>query len=349
MAKVGTNQQLDVMTYKISDAFAAVLREQREELNRQFVAKSHFTGGLSGADFRQVLADLVDPIVASVAEVMPECTRGVATELFELSLELVGAGALGQGATNSAIARVWSNLLPTIPRLMSRDARVVAGSLSNAAFHISRCQPDRSELWFTTMHRLVEQCDGVPKLLDCAAIAAWRSGMVQYRNAAIAAAAKLPATLACLALGIPADADQDLPATLTHLQTSPWHNPQIKHDPPTLQLTRRVGDFRGFGGPFLRPPLVCGTASRLFVSDGTATWELLADCFGTLFHRLGDANIFRTQQKQSTRAPRPNRHGKLTWQGFCVTLPVQATLACNDHTLLVATPDSHRIDLYAAI
>ena len=175
--------------HTVSHAFAIALRDEREQMNQRFAAQSHLVGGLDSDAFTSHLATIVDPIVSSVAEILPECARSVATELFDLSLELFAANALGPRATSSDVAQVWTRVLPRVPHLMSRDAAVVAGALSNAAYNVGRTPGARVEFWLQQMSALAKVCETVPRLLDCGTILAWRSGLVQYRQPALEAAA----------------------------------------------------------------------------------------------------------------------------------------------------------------
>ena len=85
---------------QLSTAFATVLQSERELLNSRFAAQSHSYAGIDGQAFLYHLAEVVDPIVDAVDQILPECTRTVAIELFDLSLGLFGANAIGPAATS---------------------------------------------------------------------------------------------------------------------------------------------------------------------------------------------------------------------------------------------------------
>ena len=319
----------------MSDAFLSILRDQRDEMNRRFAAQSQLSGGLDGEGFLKHLAETMAPIVDAVSDVLPECSSRVATELYDLSLELFASNAIGPHAATREIQRVWTDILPRIPQLMSRNSAIVAGSLSNAAFNVARADGGRIDFWLREMITAATACDSVSRLLDCGTVLAWRAGMVQYRSAAIEAAAGLPHPLAVITLGLADDTGAaGLPHVLDHLRRSPWHAaelPESPHDPPT-QVARTLGEFRGFGGQFLRPPIVAADDDDLFVTDENSTWKLLADCYGSLLHRVGGRDAFPKTRRAAISA-----------RDKFPELAESASSAHTRDTLAVTYGDSHRI------
>lgn len=113
-------------------------------------------------------------------------------------------------------------------------------------------------------------------------VAAWRSGLVRYRDAALDAARSLPAPVARAALSLPTtDADArtdsaDLRAVLDRHAADPWWWPaaaptgepadtrwvRLPGAPGPAQVLGRFGGFRGFGGPWRSPALVVGADAR---------------------------------------------------------------------------------------
>ncbi|UKJ62474.1 hypothetical protein H1Q78_11840 [Cellulosimicrobium cellulans] len=113
-------------------------------------------------------------------------------------------------------------------------------------------------------------------------VAAWRSGLVRYRDAALDAARSLPAQVARAALSLPAtgaDAPTgpaDLRAVLDRHAADPWWWPaapqsderggtrwvRLPGAPVPAQVLGRFGGFRGFGGPWRSPALVVGADAR---------------------------------------------------------------------------------------
>ena len=145
-------------------------------------------------------------------------------------------------------------------------------------------------------------------------VAAWRSGLVRYRDAALAAARSLPEPVARAALSLAPGGGgagaADLGAVLERHAADPWWWPgRVDGDLPTVRLRGvaeparvlgRFGGFRGFGGPWLSPALVVGADARhpalrwtlLSPAAGgtgadaaTDEWTLVADAHGSLVAR----------------------------------------------------------------
>lgn len=119
-------------------------------------------------------------------------------------------------------------------------------------------------------------------------VAAWRSGLVRYRDAALDAARSLPEPVARAALSLPASGAggasgtvgtvdaANLRAVLDRHAADPWWWPAVGPGdepagarwvllpgaPGPAQVLGRFGGFRGFGGPWLSPALVVGTDAR---------------------------------------------------------------------------------------
>ncbi len=329
---------------QLPEIFAAILREQRDELNRRFVAQAHLAGGIDGEAFLNHLAKRVAPIVQSVADVLPECARGVAIELYDLSLELFAANAIGPSAPTPEIQQVWTDILPSIPKLLSRDAAVLAGSLSNAAFNVARADGGRIDFWLGEMSRLAGACDSVTGMLDCGKILAWRAGMVQYRIAAIDTAGAMPHALAVMALGLSNDVQPiSLKEQLEYLRCSPWHclESTERTSDPQPKYVRTIGDFRGFGGQFMRPPIVARRNDELFATDGLSTWQLLADCYGSLLYRIGGRDAFPQTHSRDRDERVDFARSKLP------ELSASASSASICNTVVATYVDSHRITIVA--
>jgi hypothetical protein len=118
-------------------------------------------------------------------------------------------------------------------------------------------------------------------LLAAGQVAGWRSGMAAYRTDALAVAGRLDPALAAAALGMPTDGWEPA-AFLARLRDDPWFDPAAPAPvegggprPPAA-----VGSFRGFGGPFVRPPTLAVVAGRVLATDGDDWFAVFADAFG---------------------------------------------------------------------
>lgn len=333
-------------------ALAAALRADRELLNQRFAARQRAGARIDEPAFQEHLRTTVNELVRGVAGVQPERVRAVVQSLFDLSLDLFAAGLLGPRTKHPHVAAAWRVVLPCAARLLARDPTRLAGCLSNAVDYLAAQPLARPTAWIESMKDLSPHCDSVPLWLEVGKVAAWRAGLVQFRPAALKLLRELPPALAKRSLGVSDDVPE--PAwreRLDRLDSDRWYSPAADWADAgrTLRLVRTAGGFRGFGGPCLRPPHVAAHNGELLVSDGDATWQLLADMFGTFWHRLPAA-----ASKPSDAATASNvsldSAGRIAWDGMQATFAELAgagSFACDGHTLAVTLPTSHHVFLVA--
>jgi hypothetical protein len=195
-------------------------------------------------------------------------------------------------------------------------------------------------------------------LLLAGQAAAWVSGMAHYRLAALDVCARLdPALLSAIFELSPR---ASMVETVDHLRSDPWWKPgqaqALAPSRPEIRVVARAGGFRGFGGPFLVPPVVTGSEDTAFLvseavpGEETRTWRLYADCFG--------ATLVRGVPAGSAQSVQPR--GKIS---FSIGGEVRTTTARkvfpqlagasgsaeNGATLAVSLPFSHHITLVAQV
>lgn len=265
-------------TPAITGAFAEVLRSDRAELNARVAAVRQSAPALDPDTVTSVLRDLVAPVVEAAEAAVPGSARRVGIELFDVALELAVSGR-----TAGIVATVWTDLLPAAAAAVAVAPRRVVGALCNAVVTLDTARGARAEEWCGRMRALAGTGADPDVLLRGGQVAAWRCGMAGYRAGALA----LARTLDPPALAAVLDVDA---AGLDALGADPW---------ATAGGTRlagpvRVGGFRGFGGPFVRPPfLEAGFDARtgaVVANDGDERWLVVADGFGWAVGRAGEGS-----------------------------------------------------------
>lgn len=254
--------------------FHSVLAARRERYNQQFRLARHHARGLDPAEFLTHLRDVVGPIVDAV----PDDPEPVCDALVELSLALAQRGRLG---TSGAVVEGLRRLLPAIPNLVAAEPRRLPVAVVNSLHHLDVSPTGDPAGWIDTMLELHQHTAGVPEFLDAGAVAAWRRGLAQLRDAALATASRLPEPLVRIALATKSTVDVE------RLAADPWLDPGLtEHAGDVLLLARRIGGFRGFGGTFGRPPTVSTSDGRWYASDGEDAWRVHADRFGVSLGRV---------------------------------------------------------------
>ncbi len=347
------------MTVELADgsgihpSFADALRADRESLNRRFALRQQAGARIDETAFQGHLRTTVNDLVQSVAATQPERVRAVAGSLFDVSLDLFAAGLLGAQVKHSHVIAAWHEVLPRATRLLARDPAGIAGCLSNAVDFLAAQSGSRPREWIQSMCNLSPHCDSVQQWLDVGKIAAWRAGLVQFRSAALGLARRLPPKLAARSIGFPDDVTElTLHDRLDRLEADRWMFPNSAETAEAgrfLRIVCTTGGFRGFGGPCVRPPIVVAKDGELLVSDGTASWQLLADVFGTLWHRVSSFPAKNASSAGSSNAAIDSR-GLVDWNGLkqpFTELAEPSSFACDGQTLAVTLPTSHLVFLVA--
>lgn len=258
--------------------FQAVLAERRDTYNARFRLARRGARSLDPQAFLAHLREVVGPVVDAAPDPTP-----VADALVDLSLRLAARGRLTAG---DAIDDGLRRLLPALPGFLAADPRRLPVAVVNALHHLDASPAGDPAGWIDTMITaagLLDPATDGPALLDTGAVAAWRHGLAQLRDAALTTARRLPTAPLGVALRTDSTVDS---ALLDQLTGDPWLDPAVTDEAPVLLLARRVGGFRGFGGAFARPPRVSTSDGRWYASDGDGCWRVFADRFGVSFRRV---------------------------------------------------------------
>jgi hypothetical protein len=338
---------------EIHPALAEALRADRETLNQRFAQRQRAGARIDETAFLEHLRTTVNTLTGDVARVQPERVRAVVTSLFDVSLDLFAAGLLGAKTKHPHVNAAWREVLPNATALLARDPTRVAGCLSNAADHLAAHAGARPAEWIELMRKLSLHCDSVSQWLDGGKLLAWRAGLVQYRSAALRLARAMPWKLAAPCFNVPEGmTESDWDKQLDRMETDRWFAPaagKAAEASRSLRLVRTTGGFRGFGGPCLRPPTVTENDGELFVADGNASWQLLADAFGTLWQPVPTPAAKSRVSGARSKAMLDSR-GRVGWDGMSqefAELADASSFACDGQTLAVTLPTSHHVFLVA--
>lgn len=334
----------------LSGPLADILERDRDTFNAMFVAARHRDGNLEGEAFGHHVVEVLDPIVRAVAKDLAEMAQTVTKALYELSLQLFGSALLGAQAKYPAIVDAWRRLLPRLPRMLGREPIRLAGAITNAVYNLSQTPGVQPRRWIDGMIELSGHCGSVASLLDAGKVLAWRVGMAQYRKSALALLGCMEPSLALRVLELPDSMDPaTLKSTLERLALNRWVTPGDalagRVDPSRVRLCCQSGAFRGFGGVFIRPPIVACQDGQLLVSDSQFTWLLLADVHGVVLHRLGESSLDPGRAADGVTL---DPMGNVRWDqatGALGELAGWSSAACDGQTLAVTVPTSHHVFL----
>ncbi|NCT90162.1 hypothetical protein GXB85_04235 [Cellulomonas sp. APG4] len=288
----------------------AAVRRRRAALNE--VLRRAAAQGAAPEDLLRTTAEVAG-LVRGLEVALPE-------DRFDATLEaLVGSAAAlcaqGRAGAHGPEHRALAVAATAVPWL-AVDPRPVVGAMVAAAPTVAR-QGDL-DAWLRRVAAAATAEQGVTAGADLAArvrsvvvVAAWRSGLARFRDAALAAVDELPRAVAVAALDLPAELAADPSrlgeAVLTPHRADRWWWPGSRTAPGVLA---RHGGFRGLGGPWLRRPVVLGWVGPAeggpgwLVEADDVAWLVVADVHGSAITRFGDAAADGV-----TGRPRPPAHG----------------------------------------
>ncbi len=334
----------------IDGPLAEVLERGRERFNARFVYARQLNRRLDPAEFAELLIAVVDPIVREAARKAPDSVDRVTEALYDISLELLGRECLGNTPRVSSVDRVWRTFLPAIPHLLVQEPRRVAASISNAVYNMALEPSVRAECWIEAMSKLAFLCEDAATFLKAGQVTAWRCGMAHYRDGALAVWRELPDNLMQAVLDLPTgQASPDREELFTALSDT-WGIVNAPEEPGKNKLTvqKKVGGFRGFGGPFICPPEVTVADGVLYAYDSEFCWSIHADRFGATFQRFG--KDIPTDAGPGNRNFRVDQDGAVVKNKTTTRFPIFRTctsFASTDATLAVTLPRSHLVFLVA--
>lgn len=322
-----------------SPALAGVLQRRREELNARFRQARLQNRGLDEEAFRRHLLMCVDPLATLLSEELEQPRLdSLFVDLYDLSLTLVSREFAGPGARHPWITMVWCELLPDARSAVVTGGADFVAAMCNAIHNVAGQPGADPHTFLLTMIAAANTTTSADLLLEAGRVAAWRSGLAFFRDAALAAWRSLPDELRRVTLAIPDDVSCD--EAEAHLADDPWSGPDGKRRREEV----RLGGFVGFGGPFAAPPEVETIDGRLYATDGRRWFAVDVDAFGATVRPLASRPEGRTTAGRARLGA-----GKLTGADGTrkVDYPEPTSQASTNDTLAATRVDSHFITLWA--
>ncbi|MEP3891344.1 MAG: hypothetical protein ABJN69_12870 [Hellea sp.] len=315
----------------LSPPFKTQLRALRTVLNERVETVRHSPSGLDTEAFSEFLEQGLDPIVRAAAQTSPERLPVIVDELFTMALSVVSTNHAGPGARQDYVNQLWRDVAPSLTALIAHDPIESLGALTNAMIKVAGDRGIDSDGWLKLIGETAPDADNVAALKSLGVIAAWCSGGVKLRGAALAAADGLPEDLACKAVGAPKRAKWD--EVRGRIEADMWWRPDGVGSSGHV-----VGGFAGFRGSFLEPPLVEAAEEGFWVLSGERCFHLIADGFGAYLEPV-DLEAFETTGAQT--------HPKTTHNpAWAKLFPAQdLSLAQNAHSVAASSPHSYSIHI----
>lgn len=289
--------------------------------------------GFNVEAFRTFVSSDLDALAVAVDKEAPEQVAEVVRIAYSVALDLVGQGLLGGEARLPWVGQAW-RLAPLCARLVASAPQDILATLTNAAVTLGSTPGVRPAQWLDLMQSAVPLCEDLKMLRLAGAVCAWRSGMVQLREAAMDALEGLPEGLARLCLAAPVDIPWDHLAS--GLRSSRWAAEFMASDvAPGWEL----GGFTGFGGLFSEPPTIRTLPDGFVARSNERYFLITADVFGAAAVP-STAAMFESAQPRTTALPADAMGAHATRLG--VPADGLFAVAIGD-TVLIGSPWSHRL------
>ena len=331
-----------------SQYLADALKRDPARFNARFQTAVATMPRLDGERFAQFLREHVAPIAEAVGTSEPDRVFPVVDQLYRVALQVVGRE---MPERYPAIDDLWACLADlAVP--FAADPRAAAMAI-NVCCNVADVPGGRPQQLIDDLRRIAPHIETGETLRQVLAILAWRAGYSQARLAALSAARELPPHVAVRCL-LPAEHTPEtiaetvsVPNILDHLAGDPWTRPEgylTQYGPPRApRIASRAGGFRGFAGPFLRPPTVARHDGHFVLTDGFSWWALATDIFGTTLRRLDTAPTSPVQAPEPRWLVTPDgqvAHGVERFQVEALSNPT--SWAADESTLVITTGLSHK-------
>lgn len=329
----------------IAGPFAEILKNRRDDFNTRFEAARRANPALLPETILASIAEVARPIAEAVVAVRPDRAAIVASSIYDLLLRLAASGLLGPGARYPDLTTGLVQVSQAAPTLTAQHPDRMLRAGVNAICTLSSYAGVRVQDWIAAMARIAPSCSDVEDFLQAGQIIAWRSGMAHFRSGALRLCRTMNPALVLRCLGIPADDPARLPARLSQLEANPWHDlhdtsPDVSAK--TLKVMRRVGGFRGLGGPFLQPPRVFAAPEGFLACDEEKRWLITADCFGATVHPVHGQRPPSAASMDKTVEAALRGHAELSR-----LLPDRTSAVADGPTWAITTRSSHYVYLVA--
>lgn len=285
------------------------LAARRGELNARFRLAQRRFPQLDPSHALTLLARWLPPLAGQGEPGYSE----LLSSAYDLTLLHAGRGLPlleSPGRQPGAVGILLAETFPRLRRWLLARPASLPEQLSNAVENLG----ERGAEFARELIPLSDRVESVEQLVEAVSVLAWRLGEARLRQAALAAAAALPAPAILSALGLADWPAAAAPLAVRLLREQGWRDPQrlatagvlkklAAASPEQAQIVidelakpvdasraawipvGRLGDFAGYAGHFQQPPRLLdagpqGDAHRWWVASGSQTYRIDADLFG---------------------------------------------------------------------
>lgn len=261
--------------------FREALLSRRSALNAEFESAQRLFLELSGGAFLEAFASI--SAIAMPALERSGFSQAAISALFRLTLRTVSSGRGGESA------RVLAGIAAACPDAFSRDPASFVERTFRAAERIAAASPRSLKPWGSLAAERARGASDFGEVEAAGATAAWLSGVIPYREAALRIALASPDSQAARLLAL--DQDSDPKSTIGAMLRDPWLSAAEasgRSKPPAC-VALVSGGHRALGGPFsARPEIADDGAGGALVRAGNACYSVCAAREGAWLEAVDD-------------------------------------------------------------
>ena len=327
-----------VMEKLTFEPLIGLLARKREACNRLFAAYSIRYPALDGEVVKAWVVKTIQPVMQTLGNDDASLAERTFDALYETILDLAGAHRL------QTWGRYYHPVL-TMAGLADRSALdppdTIIRALVRAMTTILADHPRAADGWLESMQKTIPLCTASDQVLAAGRLCAWKAGLAYLKPRALSALEILPPAMIRTVLGV-APSDE----LTTTLSCHPWQFSGQRKAVGAPVLRYRAGGFRGFGGPFFRPPTVARLDAHFVVTDGLSCCVVFADVFGVSVRRqaaVQPVDVNRQAAGDQLAMRREISDSGLALPDFMDDI---RSVATGDHTLMLTRASSHFLYVY---
>ncbi len=285
-------------------ALKAALERQRTRFNTMFIQAKQSKSQLDASAFMEHLRNTIEPIIERIQESEPSAVDKSLAVLYETSLQLMASNLLFNTSKYQAIDYGWKNIFPNLAHLLSQSPQHFVGAVTNALYNLDQSQCADYESWCSKLIEIGQRTQSLEITLEAGKVLAWQAGLAHYRQSALDAVLSLPTHAALFSLGFEnSKVEMSVAEIVQRARNTPWVKPAAMVTAAAcksqLHMAARLGEFRGLGGNFLRPPIVSLRDEDFHLTDGENSWILSSDIFGTTLKQTAFESFSASQVDSS--------------------------------------------------
>ncbi|HMV45247.1 MAG TPA: hypothetical protein PK079_05920 [Leptospiraceae bacterium] len=266
-----------------------ILKENREKLNSLFgIYKLNYPAIEKDILFFY-LVFMVEPLFEKNQNLKKETLTSTFLILYEKLLEMIGKNLLGNSGRYPFFENKIILCLENSGKWIFEDPENFISSTANAILNIGNITPKGLEKWTSFYLKILKTANSLNEIFLAGKVAAWLSGMAQYRNESLQIMRQIDINLLEILVGNSNVRHLNREKMIDRLEKDPWLDLEnaIKENSGNRKIrVSRISGFTGLGGHFISPPKVEYLEDHFIVNDGVNYYILFLDIFGSFLLRI---------------------------------------------------------------